>query len=218
VTRAAEPRRLDAVAEKAKTPASFLEIDNFIPPSYADVLEDIICKSPEFQWVYTPSTNNQKETAIMRKDASSYESEQLVHALYLEGQRRSNFFDIVFPFFYFLEDKTGIKLGAIERIKANMLLRNDMPPDAYNTPHIDIPDPGFKSLLYYVRDSDGDTFIFNETYRDTGNSKSALTLRKRVTPRKGRALVFDSNTWHASSNPRENQNRLVINFVFQVKA
>jgi hypothetical protein len=194
-----------------------IEIEKFIPPSYADILEDIICKSPDFQWVYTPSTNNQKETSIMKRDESSYESEQLVHALYLEGARRSQFFDIVFPFFYFLEDKTGIKMAAIERIKANMLLKSDMPDDKYNTPHIDIPDAGYKSLLYYVKDSDGDTFIFNETFQDAHNAKKPLTIRKRVTPKKAKAVIFDSNTWHASSNPRRNANRVVLNLIFQVK-
>ena len=159
-----------------------IEIEKFIPPSYADIIEEIICKSPEFTWAYTPSTNNQKETAIMKKDAKSYESGQLVHALYLEGARRSQYFDLVFPFFYFLEEKTGIRMGAVERIKANMLLKADAAEDTYNTPHIDIPDPGYKSLLYYVKDSDGDTFIFNETFRD----KKDLTVAKRVTPKKAK--------------------------------
>jgi hypothetical protein len=190
-----------------------IEIEKFIPASYADILEDIICKSPDFQWVYTPSTNNQKETQIMKRDESSYESEQLVHALYLEGARRSQFFDIVFPFFYFLEEKTGVRLGAIERIKANMLLKSAEPDDKYNTPHIDVPDAGYKSLIYYVKDSDGDTFIFNETFRD----KKALTVNKRVSPKKAKAVLFDSNTWHASSNPRQNQNRVVLNLIFKVK-
>ena len=190
-----------------------IEIEKFIPSSYADILEDILCKSPEFQWVYTPSTNNQKETQIMKRDERSYESEQLVHALYLEGARRSQFFDIVFPFFYFLEDKTGIRLEAVERMKANMLLKSAEPDDKYNTPHIDVPDAGYKSLLYYVKDSDGDTFIFNETFRD----KKALTVNKRVSPQKAKAVLFDSNTWHASSNPRQNQNRVVLNLIFKVK-
>jgi hypothetical protein len=203
------PRRRTLGRER--TP--MIEIEKFIPSSYADILEDIICKNPDFTWVYTPSTNNQKETAIMSKDAKSYESEQLVHALYGEGARRSQFFDVVFPFFYFLEEKTGIKLGVIERIKSNMLLKSSAADDMYNTPHIDVPDPGYKSLLYYVKDSDGDTFVFNETFRD----KKPLTLNKRVTPRKGKAIVIDSNVWHASSNPRVNQNRIVINFVFQIK-
>ncbi len=190
-----------------------IEIEKFIPSSYADILEDIICKSPEFQWVYTPSTNNQKETQIMKRDERSYESEQLVHALYLEGARRSQFFDIVFPFFYFLEEKTGIRLEAVERIKANMLLKSAEPDDKYNTPHIDVPDAGYKSLLYYVKDSDGDTFFFNETWRD----KKALTLKQRVSPKKGKAVVFDSSAWHASSNPRQSQNRVVLNLIFKVK-
>jgi len=193
-----------------------LELEKFIPPSYADILEDIICKSPDFQWVYTASTNNQKETSIMKRDASSYESEQLVHALYLEGQRRSQFFDIVFPFFYFLEDKTGVKLGNIERIKANMLLRSSEPDDKYNTPHIDIPDSGYMSLLYYVKDSDGDTFIFNETYQ-TKDPKKPLSIRQRIAPRRGKAVLFNSNIWHASSNPRENATRVVLNFIFSHK-
>jgi hypothetical protein len=190
-----------------------IEIEKFIPSSYADILEDILCKSPEFQWVYTPSTNNQKETQIMKRDERSYESEQLVHALYLEGARRSQFFDIIFPFFYFLEEKTGIRLEAVERIKANMLLKSAEPDDRYNTPHIDVPDAGYKSLLYYVKDSDGDTFFFNETFRD----KKALTIDKRVSPKKGKAVVFDSSTWHASSNPRQSQNRVVLNLIFKVK-
>src|SRR5438477_13147170 len=100
------------LAQKGNAPP-MIEIEKFIPGSYADILEDIITKNPEFTWVYTPSTNNEKETAILKKDTKSYESEQLVHALYLEGQRRSQFFDVIFPFFYFLEEKTGVKLGVI---------------------------------------------------------------------------------------------------------
>ena len=42
-------------------------------------------------------------------------------------------------------------------------------------------------------------------------------MNKRVSPRKGKAIIFDSNIWHASSNPRQNQNRIVLNFIFQVK-
>ncbi|HVZ73209.1 MAG TPA: hypothetical protein VHJ20_12600 [Polyangia bacterium] len=194
-----------------------IEIEKLIPESFSNILEEIICKNPEFTWVYTPSTNNQKETAIMKRDAQSYESDQLVHALFLEGAKRSQFFDLIFPMFYFLEEKTGIRLGAIERIKANMLLRSTAAADTYNTPHIDIPDPGYKSLLYYVKDSDGDTFLFNETWQTAQNKDKALTVRKRVAPKKGRAIVFDSNIWHASSNPRENQNRVVVNFVFKVR-
>ncbi|HEX3695967.1 MAG TPA: 2OG-Fe(II) oxygenase [Polyangia bacterium] len=195
-----------------KTPA-LVEIENFVPPSYADTLDQIICKNPEFLWQYNASTNNLKAPQIMNKDQNSYESDQFVHALYQEGAKRSPFFDVVFPFFYFLEEKTGILLASIERIKANMLMKKDAAADHYNTPHIDIPSPKMKSLLYYVKDSDGDTFVFNETFQE----KKALTVRTRIAPRKGKAVIFDSNIWHASSNPRQNNNRIVLNFIFQMK-
>jgi hypothetical protein len=188
-------------------------IERFVPQSYADVLEGMVGRNPEFLWQYNASTNNKNEPQIMRKNEKSYESDQFVHAIFQEGAKRSPFFDDLFPLFYFLEEKTGVVLGAIERMKANMLLQKPIGADSHNTPHIDIPDQNYKSLLYYVMDSDGDTFIFNETFENKGD----LTLRKRVSPRKGQAVVFDSNIWHASSNPRENPNRVVLNFIFRVK-
>jgi len=192
--------------------SSMIEIEKFIPKSYSDMLENIV-KSTEFQWTYCPSSNNQNAPQIMKGDANSYESEQLVHTLYAENAKRSPFFDIVVTFFYFLEEKTGIVVDGIERIKFNMLLKKGIGDDAYNTPHIDVPDANYRSLLYYVTDSDGDTFIFNEKF----DHKKALTVRKRVSPAKGKAVVFDSNTWHASSNPRVHANRIVLNCVFSVK-
>jgi 2OG-Fe(II) oxygenase superfamily len=198
------------VSEKV---APVVEIEKFVPSSYADVLEGIICRSPEFLWQYNVSTNNQNEPQIMRKNESSYESDQFVHAIFQESAKRSPFFDVVFPLFYFMEDKTGVVLNGVERMKANMLLKKPIDADTYNTPHIDIPERNFKSLLYYVTDSDGDTFIFNETY----HNKKDLSIRRRVSPKKGKAVVFDSNIWHASSNPREHANRVVLNFIFSVK-
>jgi hypothetical protein len=192
-----------------------IELEKFIPPSYANTIETLICKNPEFHWVYSPNTNAQSAPELMRKDEQSYDSDQLVHAFFLEEAQRSPYFDMVFPFFYFLEDRTGVVVGTIQRIKANMLLRRESAAETYNTPHIDMTEPNWKSLLYFVTDSDGDTVVFNETF-DEG-SKKPLTVRKRIAPKKGKAILFDSNTWHASTNPRVHSNRLVINFVFGPK-
>lgn len=197
----------------SKPAGEILEIENFLPASFATIVEDMICKSGEFLWQYNASTNDPDAPQILSKNSQSYESDQFVHAFYEEGARKSAFFDVLFPMFYFLEEKTGFRLGAIERMKANLLLQKEIGPDAHNTPHVDIPAPPMKSLLYYVKDSDGDTFIFNETHSD----KKPLTLRKRVSPKKGKAILFDSNTWHASSNPRQNKTRVVTNFIFTVK-
>jgi hypothetical protein len=197
-----------------------VELERFLPDSYADVLEQLLCRSGDFLWQYNASTNDLAAPDIMNKDARSYDADQFVHAFYQQGERRSAFFDLVFPMFYFMEDKTGVALAAVQRMKANLLVQKHIEEGRYNTPHIDIAERSHKSLLYYVKDSDGDTFLFNETYQQTSDQRGrpgALTIRKRISPRKGKAVLFDSNIWHASSHPRENATRVVLNFCFQHK-
>lgn len=72
-------------------------------------------------------------------------------------------------------------------------------------------------VLYYVNDTDGDTFIFDKIsdYKnvtsETVENQNELKIIKRITPKKGRALVFDGNRYHSSSGPTKDV-RCVINF------
>ena len=86
--------------------------------------------------------------------------------------------------------------------------------------HIDIP---FEHLvvLYYVNDSDGDTFIFDK-FADYKNLQSPTinpedaNIIKRISPKKGRALVFDGSRYHSSSGPTKDV-RCIINFDISIK-
>jgi hypothetical protein len=76
-------------------------------------------------------------------------------------------------------------------------------------------------VLYYVADSDGDTIIVDRQLQDDEPSYDNLKLEDyniihRVTPKQGRAVIFKSNQFHASSPPIESLKRMVINFVFEV--
>ena len=82
--------------------------------------------------------------------------------------------------------------------------------------HIDL---AFEHLvvLYYVNDTDGDTFIFDKK-TDYKNIKWAsvineneLNIVERISPKKGRVLIFDGNRYHSSSGPTEDI-RCIINF------
>ena len=77
-----------------------------------------------------------------------------------------------------------------------------------DSPHIDL-DPGDEHIvvLYYVNDSDGDTKFFNKDFE----------LIKRVSPKKGKVVIFHSNTLHTSSNPIESPYRMVVNFNVRLK-
>ena len=86
--------------------------------------------------------------------------------------------------------------------------------------HIDIP---FEHLvvLYYVNDTDGDTFIFDK-FADLNNLKSPtlkeneVSVIKKISPKKGRALVFDGRRYHSSSAPTKDI-RCIINFDIAIK-
>jgi hypothetical protein len=114
-------------------------------------------------------------------------------------------------------DETNLKLNRILRIKANFLTQN---PDhsfdemCINFPHLDNYHE-HKVLVYYVNDSDGDTVLFNERYKpsDIGGNVH-LTTEARVTPKKGRILMFDGLQYHTSQNPINSKHRCVLNINF----
>ena len=86
------------------------------------------------------------------------------------------------------------------RIKANLLQPH---PDAreHHPWHTDSPE-SYTSMIYYINDSDGDTFI-NKV--DT----------QRITPKANMAVIFPSNWWHASSNPTKGR-RMVLNYMVEM--
>ncbi len=116
-----------------------------------------------------------------------------------------------------LEETTGRSfLKRIIRVKANLYTKQaDYPDYCYQLPHVDMwdaktntPDPG-EIFLYYVDDSDGDTFFFNENF-----GANEYTIYKRSPPVKGKGVLFDNSMVHASSPPRRHERRITLNFVF----
>lgn len=76
----------------------------------------------------------------------------------------------------------------------------------YNTklrhyaPHVDFPF-SHTVVLYYLNDADGDTVFFD----DEGN------ITERVSPKRGRVLVFDGTLYHGGGIPKQGP-RSVVNF------
>ena len=87
----------------------------------------------------------------------------------------------------------------------------------YDNIHVDRPDDHWV-CLYYVNDSDGDTVLFKQT-KDEMNSvedykNTKFEVLQRVTPKKGRAIVFNGNRYHSSTAPTEGV-RCILNFDFR---
>ena len=91
--------------------------------------------------------------------------------------------------------------------------------DATKLMHIDMGDDHIV-IIYYINDSDGDTILFTnkkgnsaENIKDNFSSINTddFQLLKRVSPKKGRVLVFNGNLYHYGEYPNQG-NRFVINY------
>jgi hypothetical protein len=92
--------------------------------------------------------------------------------------------------------------GIINKLNLpNKILRAKATTETYNCPHTDMDEPHL-AAIYYVNDSDGFTFLFD----DDNN------ITQRVMPKKGSLLLFDGTKKHASGHPIESLKRCVINF------
>jgi hypothetical protein len=131
-----------------------------------------------------------------------------VHTLYAENAKRSPFFDIVVTFFYFLEEKTGIVVDGIERIKFNMLSESGATrDDTYNTPHIDVPQSQLQEPRL-LRDRQRRRHRSSSTKPST--ARRSLTVRKRVSPSEGQGRRLRFQHLAREQQPKRthsNQNR-----------
>ena len=95
----------------------------------------------------------------------------------------------------------------IFKIKANLQIKcENNKVENHNTPHIDAPTMKHYVAIYYVNDSDGDTILFNKDN----------TEKARITPKKGRFLVFDGSILHTGSHPIISSKRIVVNYNFTI--
>jgi hypothetical protein len=105
--------------------------------------------------------------------------------------------------FSLVRDDLNISEFSILRCKANIVPKQAKKTDlSRNPPHVDLFEPHLV-VLYYVIDSDGDTFIYEKNTTDK--------IIERISPEKGKLVIFDGDYYHSSSPPEKNNVRIVIN-------
>lgn len=192
-------------------------IDNFLSPSYCNSIYELARNRLSYQ--YTGGTSWEYE-----QDAPNLLPDPLIKDV---GQFTCGVFngDVQQPLPYgwafeqlrpihhiFVDMFPDLGIKGTNRAKFNILLQREDMIGCYNQPHVDAEVPSW-SIVYYLNDSDGDTVIFNEMYTDK-TTPLKLTVKERVSPKKNRAVLFEANRYHASSNPVVSQARFVLNWVF----
>lgn len=174
--------------------------DNILSQEHEDYFFKTILES-QFPWVYTRDITNRK-TAENPRPAFS-------HVYY----RPTNFSTSNYSFLVDKIADEGLKLlgkkGSVIQARSFLQLPLKDNFDTYDSPHIDLTYDHIV-FLYYVCDSDGDTVLFEKNQQINDLTKYDLKIKKQVTPKKGRLLIFDGSYWHTAYQPKENV-RCVIN-------
>ena len=176
-------------------------IENFLTEEQEQKIEELTL-DPNFPWFYTPGTIVEVESGVQSKSVydKGINPFQFVHSTNLND---CSFIDIITPVMNQLsvEFQSNIR---ILRCKFNFLPKNS--DNTYHYPHVDDSEQNVYTAIYYVNDSDGDTYFFDED----------LNITNTLTPKKGRMVLFNSNKFHSSSSPINSEYRIVMNTVFKL--
>ena len=182
-------------------------IDRAVPTVIQELLESIAL-GDKINWFRSRgATYGEATRKVFPTTPDAVEVQQFTHLIYEVDKPVSQLFSTVLPVITAIPHT----IKQLIRIKMNFCVyaHNDN-PSAHGMPHVDfteIKEP-LLSAIYYVNDSTGDTLIFDQRF----GQKGPLTVKARVTPRRGRLVVFDGSLLHAGNTPRTNAPRININF------
>lgn len=104
-------------------------------------------------------------------------------------------------------EKINFKIDEIFSVRKRLTYSSEKKYNIPYQPHVDF-EYNHLVLLYYVNNSDGDTFVYKEKYnkKNINIVDKKYSLLKQIEFKKGRIVIFDGKNYHASSlssfNPR----------------
>lgn len=178
--------------------------DNLLDDKESSHIENFL-KDAKFPWFLSNGYKHYTvDESTYNKNFTEFRDEfiLLTHTFYLDTLRNSdNYLLSDFIFDRFLQ-RTNVKFTKLFRSKSNLQLSRTT-DKIHTTPHTDSSE-NHKVLIYYVNDSDGDTFFFNDGFE----------IIDRVSPKKGRFIMFDGNVLHAAGFNKNTDVRINVNFNF----
>jgi hypothetical protein len=172
--------------------------DDLVSKDTQDYIEENLLDSNQFPWFYNENSVNDYEDDF---GLPFYDYMQFAHAFVIDKVPNSAF---KVPILDRLLNELNVKQTII-RAKANLkpiCPYGDL--EKHNRAHRDQHEDHFVGL-YYVNESDGDTWLFND-------DKTVMT---RIRHKRGRMVFFDGQILHAASHPYYAKKRISINIDFK---
>lgn len=181
-----------------------LIVDNLISPAYQEELKETFLDS-KFPWGFIPDVTSA---------GVDINAPALIHNFRWSSTTHCPYYDIVAPIAAKGAEAVNYNLHNV--IQCRSFLQFPLSTTFYNKEidflHIDL-DYEHLVVLYYVLDADGDTLITNKTFQDEQKPylDKVENVVLRVTPKQGRAVIFDGKYYHTAQQPKDNL-RCIINF------
>jgi len=182
-----------------------LIIDNLFTKKEVDEISNLL-SSEYFPWFFNSENYGtvSKTDYLKYSNKNTYEYLQLYHSFVYDGEPKSPYMDVI----NFIINKIQMHLNEkfdFTRIKANFQTKVSRIDEnqIHSTPHVDSTNEHLV-FLYYVNDSDGKTFFYE-------NQSYAKNITKTIESKGGRVVMFDGSNLHCGSHPNEGY-RMVINF------
>lgn len=182
----------------------FIYDDNFLTEEEIQNIENVFWREGQM-WSFNNRTHGNPKANTGAVDLGLNDTFYFTIDIKPEliGQEHQAYLNMINKF----TQKNKIKFDEIARLKLNIttsLLLNDK-----MVPHVDWNKPHYV-LLYYVNDSDGDTILFNES-TDFLSYTTSVTELKSITPKRGSAILWPGNYFHAGTTPMNTPKRGVVN-------
>ena len=187
-----------------------LVIDNFIDKDYQEDIKDVLLGKEEwgdllFPWHYIDDV-----TAAFEDDNQGRPGLSHVYVEYNDDKTSdivSDFHDLFIPLLELACETLEVPSARIVQGRSFMQFPLNLQSDEDDTPHIDLEE-GERHIvvLYYVKDSDGDTVIYNER-----TESNTYTVKQKVTPKQGRVVIFDGGQYHTAQQAI-NSVRCIVNY------
>lgn len=191
-------------------------LDNLVPVSIQNRFIERL-NSENFSWYYFNNIiyGHDNKKIINPNITKTF---AFVHTLFDENGINSDDYDLFSTIlnFFVVREKVKIKDMIRVRIRKTFRIKNHS-IEKYNVPHIDVKDHlPYKTLLYYVDNSDGDTVFFKNKLTENTYLDAEAEEYKRISPKKGRAIYFDGDIYHSGNCPVDYNERTIINFDFKI--
>ena len=148
------------------------------------------------------------ENTLTDQEVSSLKNFQFTHNFYINGAINSTYARMLDPILASIESKADIKIKTIFRAKANLLTNMQMSEqELANEIHTDHDSTDYRSFVYYVSTSDGNTIIYDEDE----------TILEQASPVFNSGILFPSRLRHRGTPPLLHKRRIVINFILEIQ-